>query len=90
MCEANAEQLLPVLDHAMQLLGRARDQLSRGQPIAELVEAGHSARIRYDSFSRPQIVGTVIGADGWRDELARAGRAGEVIRSALPTLGSRG
>jgi prephenate dehydrogenase len=89
MCEANAEQLLPVLDHAMQLLARARDQLAHGRPVAELVEAGHSARIRYDSFSRPQIVGTVIGADDWRDELARAGRAGAVIRSALPTRGIR-
>lgn len=90
MCEANADQLLPVLDHAMGLLERAREQLAHGRPVAELVEAGHSARIRYDSFSRPQIVATVIGADGWRDELARAGRAGAVIRSALPVLGSRG
>ncbi len=59
----------------------------RHRPVTELVEAGHAARIRYDSFSRPQIVTTVIGADDWRDELAAAGRAGGVIRSALPTLG---
>jgi prephenate dehydrogenase len=31
-----------------------------------------------------------IGAENWRDELAAAGRAGGVIRSALPVLDSRG
>jgi prephenate dehydrogenase len=90
MCEANSVQLLPVLDEALRLLGDARDQLATDQPVSEIVEAGHAARIRYDSFRRPQIVATVIGAEGWRDELAAAGRAGGVIRSALPTLGSRG
>lgn len=89
MCEANATQLLPVLDQALHRLIDARNQLAQHQPVAELVEAGHAARIRYDSFSRPQIVATVIGAEGWRDELAAAGRAGGVIRSALPTRGSR-
>ena len=57
--------------------------------LTELVEAGHAARVRYDSFSRPEIVTIVIGEENWRDELAAAGRAGGVIRSALPTLGSR-
>ncbi len=90
MCEANATQLLPVLDQALHLLGDAREQLAHNRPVSELVEAGHTARIRYDSLSRPQIVSTVIGADGWRDELAAAARAGGVIRSALPTLGSPG
>jgi prephenate dehydrogenase len=90
MCEANSAHLLPVLDEALRLLGDAREQLAADQPVSEIVEAGHAARIRYDSFSRPQIVTTVIGAQGWRDELAAAGRAGGVIRSALPNLGSRG
>src|ERR1700754_999172 len=89
MCEANSTQLLPVLDEALRLLNDARTQLAHSLPLTELVEAGHGARIRYDSFSRPQIVTTVIGADGWRDELAAAGRAGGVIKSALPVLGSR-
>ncbi|MGE0214156.1 prephenate dehydrogenase [Mycolicibacterium sp.] len=89
MCEANAAQLIPVLDHTLNLLIEARNHLAAHRPVADLVEAGHAARIRYDSFSRPQIVTTVIGADGWRDELAAAGRAGGVIRSALPTLDSR-
>lgn len=90
MCEANAAQLLPVFDDVLRMLIDARNQLAADQPVSELVEAGHAARIRYDSFSRPQIVTIVIGEDGWRDELAAAGRAGGVIRSALPTLDSRG
>lgn len=90
MCEANATQLLPALDRALHLLIDARNHLARNEPVSDLVDAGHAARIRYDSFSRPQIVTTVLGEDGWRDELAAAGRAGGVIRSALPTRGSRG
>lgn len=90
MCEANADQLLPVLDRALDLLNLARDALAEGNPLTELVEAGHAARVRYDNFSRPQIVATVIGADNWRQELAAAGRAGGVIRSALPVLGNPG
>ena len=90
MCEANADELLPVLDESLRLLTRARDQLAHHRSVAELVEAGHSARMRYDSFSRPEIVGIVVGAQGWRDELATAGRAGGVIRSALPSRDSRG
>ncbi len=90
MCEANAEQLLPVLERTLDLLGNARDALTAKKPLTELVEAGHAARTRYDSFSRPEIVTIVIGADKWREELAAAGRAGGVIRSALPTLGNRG
>ena len=58
-------------------------------PVADLVEAGHAARIRYDSFPRAEIFHVVIGEQNWREELAAAGRAGGVIRSALPTRGSR-
>jgi prephenate dehydrogenase len=58
--------------------------------VTELVEAGHAARMRYDSFSRPEIITVTIGAENWRDELAAAGRAGGVIRSALQVLDSRG
>jgi prephenate dehydrogenase len=90
MCEANADQLLPVLERSIDLLNNARDALAQKNPLTELVEAGHAARVRYDSFSRPEIVTIVIGADNWRQELAAAGRAGGVIRSALPGLGSRG
>lgn len=90
MCEANADQLLPVLDRAMELLIDARASLAEQGSVAELVDAGHAAHARYTSFDRPPIVATVIGEDGWRDELAAAGRAGGVIRSALPVLGSPG
>lgn len=90
MCEANADQLLPALERTLALLGRARDALAARSPLTELVEGGHAARIRYDSFSRPDIVTVVIGDENWREELAAAGRAGGVIRSALPTLGNRG
>jgi prephenate dehydrogenase len=90
MCEANSAELLPALDRAIDMLGSARAALADRGSVAELVEAGHAARMRYDGFSRPDIMTTVIGADGWRHELAAAGRAGGVIRSALPNRGSRG
>jgi prephenate dehydrogenase len=90
MCEANSERLLPALDRTIELLMHARDALAANEPVADLVEAGHAARMRYDSFTRNEIVTVVVGADGWRDELAAAGRAGGVIRSALPALDSRG
>lgn len=90
MCEANADQLLPVLERTFDLLNHARDALAAKGPLADLIEGGHAARVRYDSFSRPEIVTIVVGAENWRQELAAAGRAGGVIRSALPVLGSRG
>ncbi|BBY19050.1 prephenate dehydrogenase [Mycolicibacterium litorale] len=89
MCEANSAQLVPALDRTIELLTAARHTLARHGSVAELVESGHAARMRYDSFSRPEIITTVIGAENWRDELAAAGRAGGVVRSALPTRDSR-
>ena len=90
MCEANSEQLLPALDRSIDMLKKARKSLATDGSVAELVEEGHAARMRFSSFRRSQIVTIVIGRDGWRDELAAAGRAGGVIKSALPVLGSRG
>lgn len=90
MCEANAEQLLTVLDRTIELLSATRATLAEKQSVAALVEAGHGARISYDNFTRPDIMTVTIGEDGWRTSLASAGRAGGVIRSALPTRGSRG
>lgn len=90
MCEANADELLPVLERTLDRLHHARDALADRKPLTDLVETGHAARVRYDSFSRPEIVTIVVGEDRWREELAAAGRAGGVIRSALPVLGSRG
>ena len=88
MCEGNAGRLLPALDHTIELLGRARESLAGHGSVAELVEAGHAARTRYDSFPRHDIIAVVVGAEDWREELAAAGRAGGVIRSALPTRDS--
>jgi prephenate dehydrogenase len=90
MCEANSDELLPLLERTLDLLGHARDAMAAKNPLTDLVEAGHAARVRYDSFSRPEIVTITIGEDNWREELAAAGRAGGVVRSALPVLGSRG
>jgi prephenate dehydrogenase len=88
MCEANEGQLLPRVDRVIELLSGARESLAHNSSVAALVEGGHAARARYDSFSRPEIVAVFIGAENWRDELAAAGRAGGVIRSALPSLDS--
>jgi prephenate dehydrogenase len=90
MCEGNSNQLLPAVDRVIELLSRARESLARHKSVADLVEAGHAARTRYESFPRSDIVAVVIGADNWRDELAAAGRAGGVIRSALPIRDSPG
>lgn len=90
MCEANAAELLPALDRFLALLARARDSLAEHGTVAELVEAGHGARVRYESLTRPEIVTVAVGAENWRAELAAAGRAGGVIRSALPSRGSPG
>ncbi len=88
MCEANSGHLLPALDRVIELLGRARASLATHSSVADLVEAGHAARARYDSFGRTDVFGIVVGAENWREELAAAGRAGAVIRSALPSLDS--
>lgn len=90
MCEANAAELLPALDRALELLSGARETLAISGSLAELVDAGHAARRSYEAFPRSEILTIAIGADNWRAELAAAGRAGGVIRSALPIRGSSG
>ena len=90
MCEANADQVLPVLDRTIELLTRASAALAQNGSVADLVHDGHAARTRYDSFSRYEITGVVIGDDGWRQTLSAAGRAGGVIRSVPPVRDSPG
>jgi prephenate dehydrogenase len=90
MCEANADQVLPVLDRAIELLTNARTTLAGIGSVADLVDDGHAARTRYDAFSRYEITGVTVGADNWREELAAAGRAGGVIRSVPPVRDSPG
>ena len=89
MCEANSSQLQVMLNRAIYLLEQARNGLSANTSVAELVDGGHAARFSYDSFSRPDIVTVAVGADNWRADLAAQGRAGGVIRSALPIRGNR-
>jgi len=89
MVEANATQLIPAIDQALDILTRARISLADKGSAAELVNSGHAARVRFDSFVRSEILTTVLGAEKWREELAAAGRAGAVIRSALPGPGNR-
>jgi len=89
MCEPNADQLLAALDRTLELLSGARESLADKGSVAELVETGHAARARYDSFSRPDILTVTLDAENWREELAAAGRAGGVLRSALPDPDSR-
>ncbi|MCV7241247.1 prephenate dehydrogenase [Mycobacterium mantenii] len=84
MCEGNSDQLVPLADRVIELMSRARESLASHHSVAELIEAGHAARTRYDSFPRTDIFHVVVGAENWRQELAAAGRAGGVIRSALP------
>ena len=88
MCEGNSGHLVPAVDRVIELLTGARGSLASQNSVADLVEAGHAARTRYDSFPRSDIFAVVIGAENWREELAAAGRAGGVIRSALPILDS--
>ena len=52
MCEANAEQLLPALDRSIDLLTTAREALATEGSVAELVEEGHAARMRFSGFRR--------------------------------------
>lgn len=90
MCETNAGQLLPVLQHTIELLTHAAAALTQQGSLAELVDDGHAARTRYDGFSRYEIAGIVLGEQNWRNELAAAGRAGGVIRSVPPVRDSPG
>ncbi|MBX9638699.1 MAG: prephenate dehydrogenase, partial [Mycobacteriaceae bacterium] len=72
MCEANTGQLVPAADRIIELLRRARDSLAHHGSVAELADQGHAARTRYESFPRSDVVGIVVGADGWRQQLAAA------------------
>ena len=90
MCEANSEQLLPALDRSIELLTESA-QVAGHTRIGGRPCRGRSRRTdALFRLPRSQIVTIVVGRDGWRDELAAAGRAGGVIKSALPVLGSRG
>jgi prephenate dehydrogenase len=88
MCEGNAGELLPALDRTIELLTQARTGLASPGSVADLVNHGHAARARYDGFWRYDIAGITVGEQNWREELAKAGRAGGVIRSVPPGPGN--
>ncbi|SNS55218.1 prephenate dehydrogenase [Rhodococcoides kyotonense] len=87
MCEGNADALTDVLDEALEVLTRAREELAAARSTDTLVTAGHAARTAYENHERFDITDIAPGDDGWLEALRSAGRAGGVvrqIRSASP------
>ncbi|QLY31234.1 prephenate dehydrogenase [Nocardia huaxiensis] len=81
ICEPNAAALLEVLEDTLRVLGEARDSLRANGTIADLVEAGHAARVDYDDNQRWAITGIRPGDHDWLAQLAEAGRRGGVVKS---------
>ncbi|MFD1812005.1 prephenate dehydrogenase [Rhodococcus gannanensis] len=81
MCEANAQALTTALDEALALLTEARRVLSETGSTEALVDAGHTARGRYDDLDRWEVTDPAIGTEGWQQALRDAGRRGGVIRA---------
>ncbi|QCQ93276.1 prephenate dehydrogenase [Rhodococcus sp. SGAir0479] len=80
MCEGNRDALLTALDETLAVLNRARTELADRGTIADLVEAGHDARRRYEQRERWTVTGIEPGEDGWLEKLRDAGRRGGVLR----------
>ena len=85
MCEANADQVLLVLDRTLQQLNDARDALSAESRRLNSLGSATPHGARYDNFGRPEIVTVVVGDERWREARRRGpcGRCGQ-IRSANP------
>ncbi|GGG18239.1 putative prephenate dehydrogenase TyrA [Rhodococcoides trifolii] len=82
MCEANAAGLTAALDDAIERLVQAREALSNDSSTAELVDAGHTARRRYDDqLQWWEITDVTIGVGDWVTALRDAGRRGGVLQS---------
>ncbi|NBQ41841.1 MAG: prephenate dehydrogenase/arogenate dehydrogenase family protein [Mycobacteriaceae bacterium] len=65
-------------------------QISRTDQDAFAYRSQRRCKAAQDrGFFAKEIVSVTVGGQGWRDELAAAGRAGGVIRSALPGPDSR-
>lgn len=79
ICEPNSAALLEVLDDTLRVLGAARDSLRAEQSLAELVEAGHDARQRYESARRWEITDVRPGDHNWLEDLRSAGERGGVL-----------
>ena len=81
MLEANSVALLNTLSETIDRLVAARDRLRDYGDVAELIEAGHRARLAYQEIAAgaPEpITGVEIGADGWAQELRRQAHLGRV------------
>ncbi|MEV6215668.1 prephenate dehydrogenase [Nocardia sp. NPDC051833] len=81
ICEPNAAALGQVLDETIAALVTARDALRADGNLGDVVEAGYRGRTAYEERTRWEITGIVPGADGWLDELHRAGQRGGVLRA---------
>ncbi|WP_193125439.1 prephenate dehydrogenase [Nocardia brasiliensis] len=79
ICEPNSGALLEVLEETLTLLGAARDTLRADNSLAELVEAGHDARQRYETAQRWEITDIHPGDHNWLGKLRDAGQRGGVI-----------
>jgi prephenate dehydrogenase len=82
MCEANAAGLTVALDDAIARLTEAREALANRSSTADLVDAGHTARRRYDDqLQWWEITDVELGVGDWAEALRDAGRRGGVLRS---------
>nr|WP_281876770.1 prephenate dehydrogenase [Nocardia sputorum] len=79
ICEPNSTALLEVLDETLTVLATARDSLRDATSLADLVEAGHDARRRYESARRWEITDIRAGDRDWLEHLRAAGERGGVI-----------
>ncbi|KAA8890743.1 prephenate dehydrogenase [Nocardia colli] len=79
ICEPNSAALLAVLEETLTVLGAARDSLRADNSLADLVEAGHDARERYETAQRWEITDIHPGDHNWLANLRDAGQRGGVI-----------
>jgi prephenate dehydrogenase len=79
ICEPNAEALLGVLEETLTVLAAARDSLRQEGSLADLVEAGHDARQRYETAQRWPITDIRPGDHNWLGQLHEAGQRGGVL-----------
>lgn len=79
ICEPNAAALLEVLDETLAVLNGARDLLAEDGSLADLTEAGHDGRQRYETTERWEITDIRPGDQDWLERLREAGQRGGVI-----------
>ncbi|RVW00172.1 prephenate dehydrogenase [Rhodococcus xishaensis] len=80
MCEGNRDALLSTLNETLEVLSQAGTELAEKGTLADLVEPGHQARLRYENRERRTITGIEPGSENWLERLRDAGRRGGVWR----------